>query len=693
MAGQIFALHGRATSLVIEDRGDGAPLWRYWGPRLADDFAAGPGLLDERPVPSFSLDEPVPFALFPTFGMGWFGQSGLLAHRDGLDFAQSFTGSRIERAGTTLTCELNDSVAGVEVKLAIALDPDCDVLTLSTELTNRGDAPLHVQWLSAAVLPLPPDARRVRHFSGRHNGEFVPHTDGLGAALWRKENRRGLTSHWGVPGAVVLVDDAGDHSGLAFGAQLAWSGNSLQQIELLDDGRRQWQLGEWLAPGEIRLAPGETLATPQVLATCSPDGLGGVAANFHTAMRGRLDWPGGAMRPRPVLLNTWEGYYFDHDPARLMQLAEAAASVGIERFVLDDGWFAGRDDDTRALGDWRPDSRKYPDGLAPLARHVTALGMEFGLWVEPEMVNPDSELLRAHPDWALAIADRPMVTARNQLVLDMAQPAVSEYLFGALATLLTDLPIAYLKWDHNRDLAPAADRRGHAAYHRQVAATYALLARLRAAFPEVEIESCAGGGGRIDAGILPYVHRFWTSDCIDALARVTMQRGFLQFMPPEIMGAHVGASPCHSTGRSFPIAFQAAVACQGHFGVELDLLKLDEADRAELAAWIAFAKEWRHLLHGGRIWNGAARDGVVWHAAGNRDEWLVIVYRTAPMQQAHASPVPLPHIAPGQFAVREIRPGDCGTVRHFDGSWLAAAGLAVPPGPPHSATIWHGVRR
>ena len=649
-------------------------------------------MLDIRPTPSFSLDETLAFSVFPTFGLGWFGQSGLLAHRNGQDFAQGFGTADVEwtTPGRALSLTLADPVAKLTITLSIALEPGRDVLTISTRLTNMGDAPLDVQWLAAAALPLPDDAAQVQSFSGRHNSEFVAQEDALGRGIWRKENRHGLTSHDNFPGAVVTLPGTTDHAGTAFGAQLAWSGCSAQQIEWLDDGRYQWQLGQWLAPGEVRLHPGERLQSPEVLATCSPDGLNGVASNFHAAIRARVNWPGGAMRPRPVLLNTWEGYYFYHDEARLKELATAAAGLGIERFVLDDGWFKGRNNDRSSLGDWHVDATKYPQGLSPLAEHVTGLGMEFGLWIEPEMVNPDSDLFRAHPDWALQIAGRPLATARNQLVLDLSRPEVGDYLFETISAVLKGLPVAYLKWDHNRDLSAAGGADGRARYGAQVDAAYALFARFRAAFPDVEIESCAGGGGRIDAGIARHVHRFWTSDCIDAMSRTRMQRGFQQFMPPELMGSHVGAAPCHSTGRSHSIAFQAAVACQGHLGVELDLLKLDDSARRELAGWIAFYKQWRHLLHA-QTWRGAAGDNLIWHAAGSFDEWLLFVYRLQPMQHRHMPPIRLPFLhGKGAFDIREIKPGREGRAERFDGSWLAQAGLPVPPMMAESAVIYHG---
>ena len=687
-APHLITLHGAGCSLVIECPDGAPPLWRYWGPRLADGFASGSALGETRPLPSFTLDNAPPFELFPTFGLGWCGQSALLAHREGQDFAQRVGAAEVTWIDAqTVRLELRDDVAKLAVALTLALDPLSDVLTVSTTLTNLGEAVLDVQWLASAALPLPDDAAKVRSYSGRHNSEFILCEEPLGRAIWRKENRRGLTSHDAFPGAVVMLP-----TGTAFGAQLAWSGNHAQSIEWLDDGRYQWQMGVWLAPGEGRLGPGETMTAPDVLATCSTTGAGGVATNFHAAIRHSMTWPGGAMRPRPVHLNTWEGYYFDHDLPALIRLADAAAEVGIERFVLDDGWFHRRDDDRRALGDWWADARKYPDGLAPLATHVVAKGMEFGLWVEPEMVNPDSALFRTHPDWALQIAGRPLMTGRNQLVLDLARAEVSDYLFDSIASLLRTLPIAYLKWDHNRDLATAAGPDSRARYRAQVDAAYALFDRFRAAFPAVEIEACAGGGGRIDAGIIRRTHRFWTSDCIDAVSRVDIQRGFLQFLPPELMGSHIGTAPAHTTGRSQHMDFRAAVALQGHFGVEFDLVKLGDKDRARLAEWIGFYKTWRHLLHA-QVWQGEAGDNMVWHAAGSADEWLLIVYRMQPMQHRHMPPVRLPFVArEGLYQVTRIDPSAAGEAMTFDGSWLANAGLPVPPMKAERAVIYRGVR-
>ena len=683
------ALHGRDCSLVLEVRDTGAPIWRHWGGRVASEVALAP-LVNGRSSASFSLDTDLPLTTAPGFGNGWFDRPFVLASRGAQHVGVEFDRCVVERNGDALVVRLTDTVARITLDQRFALDPATDVVEASARLTNQGDAPLDLVWLASALLPLPGDCQRVRSFTGRHNAELAETIEPMPAHGWRRENRRGLTGHAGPPGLFVLRDGATAHAGDVFACQLAWSGNHTLAIDRSDEGYWTLQAGVWLAPGEIQLQPGEHFAAPPLLATFSRAGLNGASQNFHAAIRQRGPWAGSPPPPRPVHLNSWEACYFAHDEARIGALAERAAAIGIERFVLDDGWFAGRDNDRRGLGDWTPDAAKYPKGLAALADRVTALGMEFGLWVEPEMVNPDSDLYRAHPDWALGAAGRPLRTARNQLVLDMGRAEVRDYLFVRLDTLLGTLPIGYLKWDHNRDLAPAEDAQGRARYHAQVTGTYALIDRIRAAHPAVEIEACAGGGGRIDAGIAARTHRFWTSDNLDAVSRVAIQRGFLAFMPPELMGAHVGASPAHATGRSQSLGFRASVALHGHFGVELDPGTLDPAGRAELANAIARYKALRARLHSGRVWQGEAADGLVWHAVGEPGDLILLVTRIAPASHRRPQPIRLPMLAgvpaltchlemhdgaelPPLFA--RMRNGDA----TFACDWLAEAGLPVPP--------------
>ena len=436
-------------------------------------------------------------------------------------------------------------------------------------------------------------------FDGRWGREFQCVRARLATGLWLKENRTGRTSHHAPPFAVVGSPGFSDGAGEVVGLHLAWSGNHRLLIERLRDGRIQAQAGELFLPGEMVLGPGEAYETPFLYAARSRTGLNGLSDRFHPFVRDRI--LGGRLkaRPRPVHFNTWEAVYFRHDLDELKALADIAADVGAERFVLDDGWFEGRDDDTSSLGDWRADRRKYPDGLSPLIDHVRGLGLEFGLWVEPEMANTRSSLLRAHPDWTLHEEGRSQPLGRGQYVLDLTRPEVADNIYAQLDTLLAAHPIDYLKWDMNRDLTHAASG-GRPAAHRQMLALYALIDRVRAAHPRVEIESCASGGGRADFEILKRADRIWTSDCNDPIERQTIQRGFSIFFPPEVMGAHVAAAADHTTGRRASLDLRALTALFGHLGIEADVRLFSAGDLAALWTWIGVHKTHRTLLHSGR---------------------------------------------------------------------------------------------
>ena len=693
MSAQLALLHSDQASLVLECRNDGPPLWRYLGARV--EPLGLPALALGRTPASFSLDEDIPFSTAPPSGLGWFGPACLTLRQDGQRLVPVFTQAEVSQTEQAIRIVLSDAVSGVELVQSIDLLAG-GAFRFSAQVSNRGAAPVEVEWLASALFPLAASSAAIVSWHGRHNAELGECTEPMPQQAWLREGRRGISGHGGAPGIVVLDEGAHHHAGLVHALQLAWSGDSRIAVERDDEGTWIASAGAVFQPGEVVLGPGASLTAPDAILAVSTQGRNGAMAQHHAAMRQRLCWPTGTMRPRPVHLNSWEACYFDHDEDRIVALAQAAAEIGVERFILDDGWFRGRNDDRAGLGDWTADPVKYPQGVKPLAERVRAMGMEFGLWVEPEMVNPDSDLYRRHPDWALHLPGRPQPTARNQLVLNLGLPAVRDYLFAALDALLREVPISYLKWDHNRDLAPAG---GQA----QVVGTYDLLARLRAAHPDVEIEGCAGGGGRSDAGLIPFVHRFWTSDNIDAVRRVPVQRGFQALLPPEIMGAHVGASPAHATGRSQSMGFRAAVAMPGHFGVELDPRELNAEDRAELADWIAFYKSWRPLLHGQSTWLGEGPDGLVWQAAGTTQEFLLFAIQVAPQKNRRPQPLRLPFVADAKSCTIEllrIAGGERGHAAHrpalydaaqvFSGSWLAHAGLPLPPLKAESVAIFHG---
>lgn len=695
---KMASLHAGEGSLVLESRENALPVWRHFGPRVS---AVPPCALAEvRTAASYSLDQDEPFSTIPPAGLGWFGPALARLRRNGHELVPIFFKSSIEVDASRIAVKSMDLVAGVEVEQRFASTGSA--FSCCTILRNVGTEPVEVDWLASALMPLPAQAREIVSWRGRHNAELVECREAMPQQAWVREGRRGISGHGGPPGVYVLDEGATFGTGTVRALQLAWSGDSHIAIERDDEGFWTLTAGAVLQPGEIRLAPGESWQTPDAIVAVSTSGRNGIIAAFHEAVRSRLNWPDGVMRARPVHLNSWEACYFDHDEERVIALAEAAASVGVERFILDDGWFRNRDDDSAGLGDWTHDLRKYPQGLGPLAKRINDLGMEFGLWVEPEMINPDSDLYRRHPEWGLALPDRARPTARNQLVLDMRRTDVRDYLFGCIDDLLKALPITYLKWDHNRDLAPA----GGAG---QVRGTYDLMARIRAAHPAVEIEACAGGGGRNDAGMADYCHRYWTSDNIDAVSRIGIQRGFLAFLPPEVMGSHIGASPAHATGRRHALGFRAAMAMCGHLGVEMDPRSLDKAERKELADWIAFHKDWRDLLHAGRAWLGEAGDGIVWQAQGRDDEFLLFVIRADPPLDRRPQPLPIAFLASGDWDVSllNIAGGEGGHAAHsaplfdamrtvavtFNADWLSYNGLPLPPGKAETVTIFHLKKR
>lgn len=604
-------LDGARTSLVIDCRG-GAPVVLHWGARLADHAdPAALALLGAREEAPCSPAQTPPLSLTPLSGTGFPGRPGLACHRDGQGWASWTEIVAVHCGEDSIEIVSRDAASGVTLRHMLRLAAAGDVLRARTVVTNEGATPLAIEACDAPVLPVPGAVSDWVLFDGRWSGEFQIQRVARTMAAVSRENRRGRTSHDAFPALLAEVAPCGEQLGEVFGFHLAWSGNHRLWAETLSDGRAYVQLGELLLPGEIRLAPGAAYESPELVCAWSDRGRSGLSQAFHAHVRARPQHARLRAKPRPVHYNTWEAVYFDHDPAKLIALAERAAAIGVERFVLDDGWFPARRNDRAGLGDWIVDRGVYPEGLGPLIERVRALGMEFGLWVEPEMVNPDSDLFRAHPEWVLATPPAPQLGFRHQLVLDFGRAEVRDHLFAAIDALLREHPIAYLKWDMNRDLSHPGDADGRAGAHAHVRGLYELLARLRAAHPAVEIESCSSGGGRADLGILDLTDRVWTSDTNDALDRLAIQRGLSTFLPAEVMGAHVGPTDCHITGRRVAMATRVSTALFGHFGVEADLGALTERECAELAAGIALHKQHRALIHSGDLFRLDRADGEI----------------------------------------------------------------------------------
>jgi len=561
--------------------------------RLRLDPADGPRL----PVARWAAHLPGA-PLLVEHSRGSYLRPGLRGHRgDGRDWSTAF------RPGAD--GEARDEAAGLALRTDVEELPG-GALRIRHVLTNTADEPYVVDGLEVSV-PLPDDHVELLDFTGRHEGERTPQRHRLADGLWLRETRGGRP---GLESPTMLVAGTagfGFGTGRVVAIAVETSGNSVLGVQRDPDGPAVLLGGELLWPGEVVLGAGEQYAMPWLVVVAADDGLDGVAAALHTWQR---SWPAHPIS-QPVVLNTWEAVYFDHDLDELRELADRAARVGVERFVLDDGWFRGRRSDHAGLGDWYVDADAWPDGLTPIVEHVRGLGMEFGLWFEPEMVNPDSDLYRAHPDWVLRAGDRVPELQRNQLVLDLTNADVWQYLFERVDAVLTEYPIEYVKWDHNRALLEAGSG-GRPAARAQAAAFGRLLDALRDAHPSVAWESCASGGGRIDLAVLQRVQRVWTSDLTDALARQRIQRWTTQLVAPEYLGAHVSAPTSHQTGRTFSLDFRAATAFFGAFGIEWDLTTASEDDLVALAGWVELHKQWRDLLHGGRVVRIESSDLAVW---------------------------------------------------------------------------------
>jgi alpha-galactosidase len=702
----VVHLRAAGVSLVLSTPEGALPGVVHWGADLGDlDAAALAELVRaEATVPvNNDVDEPQPLSLLPEQSRGWTGQPGLSGHRAGRAWSTRFatTSSTLApaEAGGRLVVEAADVDAGLALRLELEVLPSGLVRHRST-LTNTAGETYEVADL-ALSLPVPPVATEVLDLAGRWARERAPQRLPLVVGAHVRENRRGRTGPDAPLVLAVGTPGFGFRTGEVWAQHVAFSGNHRSAAERVSAGAAVLRGGELLLPGEVRLAAGESYATPWVYAAYAAHGLDEVAARFHTHLRSRPNHPATA---RPVIMNTWEAVYFDHDLDRLVELARAGAEVGAERYVLDDGWFRHRRSDDAGLGDWYVDEGVWPDGLTPLIEAVTGLGMEFGLWVEPEMVNPDSDLVRAHPDWVLAPAGRRPMLSRRQQVIDLGNPDAFSHVLGRLDALLSENAISYLKWDHNRDLLEAGSGPGgEPGVHAQTLAVYRLLDELRERHPDVEIESCSSGGLRVDLGILERTDRVWASDCIDPLERQLIQRWTSQLLPPELVGSHVGDATSHTTHRSNDLSFRAGTALFASFGIEWDVTRASEQDRAELARWVALYKEVRGLLHTGTTVRADQHDessavhGVV--AADGGDGLFALVQLTTPLT-AVPDRVRLPGLDPeATYEVTVQAPGDAPARRALaDPAWfsggvrlsgraLAVAGLRAPGLQPQQVLL------
>jgi alpha-galactosidase len=706
-----FHLHNGLLSVVLRVYEDGtlgglhvgAPLpagrsYRHLGPERFDGF-------DGR------VGDPIPFVV-PTSGLGDYRVPALVAvGPDGSGtVALRYVGHdtvpgkpslaplpstyvEADDEAETLTVTLRDDHTGLEVDVRTTLFAGRPIVARSATIRATRE-PLTIETAMSLAIDLPDDDWVTVQLSGTWAREAHVVERPLRPGRLLHASRRGASGAEHNPFVCLRRPTTDEAGGEAIGCSLVYSGNFLAEIEVEPFGTARIRLGIEPDTFSWRLDPGHTFTTPEAILAWSDTGLGGLSDAFHDLYRSRLARGVWRDRPRPIVLNNWEATYYDFDADRLVEIARVARDLGVELFVLDDGWFGHRDADDSSLGDWVTDRRKLPDGLDAVARRITDLGIDFGLWIEPEMVSPDSDLFRAHPDWAVGIPGRPRTESRQQLVLDLGRAEVVDHLATALTEVLADLPIRYVKWDMNRTMTEPyglelpPDRQGEF-FHRYILGVYELYRRMTERFPEILFESCASGGGRFDPGMLAFAPQTWTSDDTDAVERLAIQWGTSLVYPTSAMAAHVSAVPNHQTGRITPLETRAAVAFFGVFGYELDPTSLDDEERGQVRDQIAFYARHRDVLQYGRFvrLHGPTGDDahhVAWMSvAPDRSRAVLGVYATRNRPNPEARRIRLRGLDPDRdyrVTAWPERPDDAlsrANIGVRTGAELMAVGLAL----------------
>lgn len=681
--------------IVTEPGGNKTLLHTYWGPALGDTDLS---YLKESDLSTASFDSYDATALFayPTRGRGDFRPVALEAQgADGRCCAVlSYQGHAIavnkpplpglpsiytesDREADTLSLRMKDEYTGLTVTLRYSVLTQLHALTQSVFFENQGKETVVLRNPASACVTLRGEYDLV-HLHGawakERAVERVPAMHGIREI----SSCRGASGHEHNPFVALLAHDANEYTGSCYGLNLIYSGSHRMIVDENEYGYTRFVGG--LNACEWHLAPGESLQAPEMAMVYSDAGLSGMSRIFHTMYRTRLCRGYWRDRERPVLINNWEATYFDFNAEKLLAIAEKAADIGVELFVLDDGWFGKRDNDHCSLGDWVVNESKLPGGLSQLAQKVNALGLKFGLWFEPEMVSPDSDLYRAHPDWCLHAPGRVRSERRHQLILDMSRQDVQDHVIAAVSDVLCSANIEYVKWDMNRNFSEVGsallppERQGEV-HHRYILGLYRVLETITARFPRILFESCSGGGGRFDAGMLYYMPQTWTSDDSDAVERLFIQYGTSLPYPPCAMGAHVSAVPNHQVGRVTSLEFRGHVAMSGNFGYELDLSKLDEGQLQTMREQISMVKSIRSLTQQGNFtrlcspFEGAL---AAWEfASADQSEILVFLFRRYACANGANQLIPLRDVDTTRWYV-----DDAG--RTYHGSVLRHVGLLPP---------------
>ena len=697
-AARTWTLSGGDTSYVLHRDEQDRLLNLYWGPRIpADALRFDPA--DYSSFVAFDLPVSVLPLELPVCGSGWFGTPAV-GIRDALGdevvdlrivsaevspgkpvlpgLPATYTGTDDE--AETLSVLLADAVSGLKVNARYTVFAESGAVTRSLTLENAGSVPLTVTSLLSASVPLWRGDLDAVHLNGAWARERRVLRTPVGPGDFRISSARGASGHEENPFLALCERNADEFRGSVWSASLVYSGSFQALCHTDIFGHTRLSVGmnpevfSWL------LTPGETFTSPEAVLVYSSDGFNGMSQKFHALYRDRLARGTWRDRSRPVLLNSWESAYFDFDENRLLEIAEKAADIGAELFVVDDGWFGRRTSDDSSLGDWVENPERFPSGLSGLSAKLHAMGLQFGLWFEPEMVSPDSDLYRAQPDWCLHVEGRPRTQGRQQLILDLSRPEVQEYIISAVSGVLSSAGVDYVKWDMNRNMTEAFSvvlppERKKETQHRYMLGLYHVLESITSAFPNVLFESCSGGGGRFDPGMLFYMPQTWTSDDTDAVERLKLQYGTSFVYPASSMGAHVSAVPNHQTGRTVPLKMRGDVALGGNFGFELDPGKLLPEELEETKQMVARVKSLRDLTRRGTFWRLLSPfEGQVtaWaFVSENRKEVLLCAY----------SVLSVPNSAPTRVCLRGLIP-EAGYKTEDGRLWSGAAlmfqGITLP---------------
>ena len=703
---KIFKLDTRNTTYVIAVVDDEQFLGHvYYGKKLKEVHLDGLLRIHENPfVPSRNNRDRVSFLdsfpmEYPAHGLGDYREScinirtekgnvGLalsyVSHKitegkDGLEGLPASFGKAGECETLKILCE--DKVTGLQVILQYGIFDEADVITRSVKVVNTGKEDLYLTKVYSACLDMDNKDFEAISLHGSWARERQIETVPVSHGKYSVESIRGESSHQDHPFLALKTKNADQENGEVYAMHFVYSGNFKAQVQ--SDQFDQVRMTMGIHPEDFtwKLKEGESFQAPETVLVYSAQGLGQMTRIFHDFYRNHLIRSEYKNQKRPILINNWEATYFDFDTDKLIAIAKQASALGIEMLVMDDGWFGNRYDDNRALGDWFVNEEKLKGGLKYLVDEVNKLGMKFGIWFEPEMISPDSDLYRAHPDYAIAIPGREPSLCRNQYVLDLTRKEVRDYAYECVAKILRSANIEYVKWDMNRQLSDIgslelpADQMGEL-YHRYVLAVYEMQERMMTEFPHLLLENCSGGGARFDPGMLYYSPQIWCSDDTDAIERLKIQEGTALIYPLSTMGAHVSDCPNHTVGRVTPFETRGYVALAGTFGYELDVTKIPESDREQIPAQVAMYHKYNDLVREGDYYRIASYAenhyfdcyGVV---SKNKKEALYTYVQVLNRPNYHSRRIYLKGLAAEKYYAIE---GEDGT---WSGEQLMNAGLLV----------------